>query len=288
MVQRVGLIGLDSSHAEDFLRLLNIDQRWPGIEVTAIFGGDRARNDELVGISQQARPASSIEELVARVDAVIVGARDGRLHLQHALPALQAGKPVFVDKPLACSLADAEAMVLAAERNGAPLLSGSALRWQRATQDMKARVAQLNGAPGEVAAYGTWYPQSEYGGPIFYAIHTIELAQELAGPDWRELTLEEAETPVLGYWAGSTRVTLNFLPAGAGASDFGVTLVAAGDTIHQPIMLEEDYMAPVLDEIAAMWSAGRSPLSHDHLLAPIALMEEAERLLRVRARDLRA
>ncbi len=89
---------------------------------------------------------------------------------------------MFVDKPLANSLSDArtDGGGGGSDRAGVPLLSGSALRWQPEAAQLKTRLAGLDG-PIDLAAYGTWYPQNEYGGAIFYAIHTVELVQELAG-----------------------------------------------------------------------------------------------------------
>jgi hypothetical protein len=196
------------------------------------------------------------------------------------LAAIAAGLPVFVDKPLACSVADAEAIVAAAERAGVPLLSGSALRWQAETRSLKARLASLAG-PCEIGAYGTWYPENEYGGAIFYAIHTIELAQELIGPLWRDVTLIDAAAPRVGYLCGEHSVRLEFRPLGpSGASAFGASVTASGTSILQPVPLGDDYMAPVAAAIAAMLRAGASPMSREDLLAPVTLMAEIDALLR--------
>ena len=52
----------------------------------------------------------SIPDLIERVDAVLLETNDGRPHLEQILPVLKAGKPVFIDKPIAGSLADAIAI----------------------------------------------------------------------------------------------------------------------------------------------------------------------------------
>ena len=53
----------------------------------------------------------SIEALLAKVDVVLLESVDGRPHLAQATPVLKAGKPVFIDKPLAASLEDARKIV---------------------------------------------------------------------------------------------------------------------------------------------------------------------------------
>lgn len=280
MTIRIGLAGLDSSHAEDFLRHFNAEARHPGLRVTALWGEDPVRRDALLASADGVEAAATLEQLTGMVDAVIVGDRHGDLHRPHALAAIEAGLPVFVDKPLAGSIADAEAIVAAAERSGAPLLSGSALRWQVETRSLKARLAGLDG-PYDIGAYGTWYPQNEYGGAIFYAIHTVELVQELLGPDWCDVTLVDGPAPRVGYRCGDHAVELEFRPLGEqGSSAFGVSVTASGTSVIQPVPLGDDYMAPVADEIAAMLRSGLSPMTRKELLAPVTLMAEIEGLLR--------
>ncbi len=48
----------------------------------------------------------SIEELLKRVDVVLLESVDGRPHLEQARPVIAAKKPLFIDKPMAGSLAD--------------------------------------------------------------------------------------------------------------------------------------------------------------------------------------
>jgi predicted dehydrogenase len=276
---RLGLIGVDSSHAEDFLRHFNAEGRHPGLAVTALWGEDAGRMEALRRLDPTLTVADSVAALVEQVDAAIVGARHGDLHRPPAVLALAAGRPVFVDKPLANSLADARAIVAAAEASATPLLSASALRWQSETRRLKARLAGLDG-PIEMLAYGTWYPHNEYGGAIYYGIHIVELVQELLGIEWRKLALVSSDPARVRYKTREHRVTLEFRPLVEGqSSDFGVAVKAGRIAFQQSIPLGDDYMLPVADQIAAMLRSGRSPMSDAELLAPIALMEEIEAML---------
>jgi predicted dehydrogenase len=278
-VTRIGLVGVDSSHAEDFLRHFNSEARHHDIAVTAFWGGDRSRTSELLALAPELLAADSLAQLIDNVDAVIVGDRHGDLHLPHALPAITAGKPVFVDKPLACNLRDATAILDAAGRAGTPLLSASALRWQHEAVVLKARLAYLDG-PFSISGYGTWYPDSEYGGAIFYAIHTLELMQELVGPQCRDLRLETGDEPVVRYECGRASVAISFRPLGAsGSSAFGVMINSPQLRCDKPIPLPDTYMVPVTDRIATMLRTGQSGMDRETLLAPIRLMAEIDALL---------
>ena len=277
-MMRIGLVGVDSSHAEDFLRHFNSEARHRDMAVTAFWGGDAARTAELLALVPAIRAVGALDDLVAEVGAVIVGDRHGDLHLQHALPAIAAGKPVFVDKPFTCQTGDAIALVDAAAQTGTPLLSASALRWQAETVKLRARLAALDG-PFAITGYGTWYPDSPYGGAIFYAIHTIELLHELVGPLWSDLRVEAGEHLIIHYEAGRASVTLRLQPLGPnGSSAFGVAVHSQQLRCDTPIPLPDDYMAPVVDRIADMLRTGQG-MDREALLAPIRMMAEVNGLL---------
>lgn len=278
----IGLVGLDSSHAEDFIRLVNIERRRPDLRIAALHGDDR-RTAELTELDRSLARCNTLTELIDSVDAVIVGHRNGALHREPAIACLNAQRAVFVDKPLANSRTDAEMIVAAAERTGTPLLSGSALRWQAEAQRVKARLSGIDG-PIALHAWGTWHPESEYGGPIFYAIHTVELALELLGTNFRKVKLRAAPEPTIMYRAGESDVTLTFHPpGGSGQSEFGVEVRAGDIHFRQPLPLGDDYMLPVVDRIAAMLHTRAAPMAADDFIAPLALMDEIARLLPVHA-----
>ena len=60
-------------------------------------------------------------------------------------------------------------------------------------------------------------------------------------------------------------------------------VTADGVHFRQPVVLGDDYMLPVVDRIAAMLRTGVSPMTRDELIAPLALMEEIDARLAVRA-----
>ena len=140
---------------------------------------------------------------------------------------------------------------------------------------------RLSAYLGRWIRHGTWYPDSVYGGAIFYAIHTIELMQELVGTDWSALRVEPGDEPVIHYETGRASVTLALrsLDPNGGSSAFGVGVTSPQLTCDKPIPLGNDYMAPVTDRIAAMLRSGNG-MERETLLAPIRLMAEIEARLR--------
>jgi predicted dehydrogenase len=99
-----------------------------------------------------ARAAASWQELVAdpKVEAVVIASPQST-HRAIAEAAFALGKPVFCEKPLGASLADAEAMVAAAKAAGVAHMCGFNYVRTPATQFAKALIAQ--GAIGDI----TWF-----------------------------------------------------------------------------------------------------------------------------------
>lgn len=99
-----------------------------------------------------ARAARDWRELVAdpKVQAVVIASPQST-HRAIAEAAFAAGKPVFCEKPLGASLADAEAMVAAAERSGQPNMIGFNYVRTPATQYVRRLLAE--GALGRITFF---------------------------------------------------------------------------------------------------------------------------------------
>lgn len=82
------------------------------------------------------------EALVGQVDAVIIPTDRGEEHWERARPFLEAGLPVFVDKPLTDNLSDLERFI-AAQQQGAVLMSSSCMRYAVEFQELKQRLPEV-------------------------------------------------------------------------------------------------------------------------------------------------
>lgn len=91
------------------------------------------------------------EEVIAHpeVNAVIVSTSEPE-HLEPVMQALELGKPVLVEKPIALTLADADAIIAKAEETGTPLRVGYAQRFKRRYLSAKDQIAE--GRLGEILA----------------------------------------------------------------------------------------------------------------------------------------
>lgn len=96
-------------------------------------------------------------ELLAdpRIDAVVI-ATPNMLHAEQAVAALDAGKHVLLEKPMAPDTASAERIVAATRRAGRRLQMGMANRFKAGPQALRAHVR--SGACGRIyAAEAAWY-----------------------------------------------------------------------------------------------------------------------------------
>jgi predicted dehydrogenase len=275
---RIGLIGTDNSHAEDFLHMLNEAGRHPGFRVVGLWGAAADRTRTLAHRFGVPQVVAEPGDLVGKVDAAMVVDRHGGEHLSHARPFLDAGLPVFVDKPLACSIAAAEDILDCARRSGSIVTSASALRWQPDTEDLAAQILALGG-PLAVVATGSFDPDSTYGGAFFYGIHPVELALQLSGAGIEDIAIDRCrrDAVVMSCRAGAVRVVVCLVRPAAGEEvSFHAQVVCPGGVLARQIRLAADYMAPVLDRFISMLRTRSAPLSDSELLAPVRLMAAAD------------
>jgi predicted dehydrogenase len=164
---KVGIIGLDTSHVMAFTKDLNnpkAAEDLAGCKVVAAYPKGSADIESsasrIPGYTTSIKElgveiVDSLDELVKRVDCVLLETNDGRPHLEQALVCFKAGKPTFIDKPVAGSLADAVAIYRAAKKYNVPVFSSSSLRFAKGAQEIR------GGAIGDVQgcdAYSPWRP----------------------------------------------------------------------------------------------------------------------------------
>ena len=119
----------------------------PQARLIAIFDADASLASRAARELDTAALAS-LDEVLARDDVrVIVVASPSRFHAEQAILALERGKDVLVEKPMAHSLADCDRMIAAAERAKARLQIGFMRRYDPAYAEAKRLIT--SGALGE-------------------------------------------------------------------------------------------------------------------------------------------
>jgi len=116
----------------------------------------------------------TIEELVDMVDIGFVHDCNWDKSIRHAMPFMNAGKPVFIDKPICGNLRDCNELERLA-KGGATILGSSSVRYAIEFEEIKKRVSENN--EEIISVYGT-AGVDEFN----YGIHIMEGIHGLLGP----------------------------------------------------------------------------------------------------------
>ena len=281
---RVGVIGTDTSHATAFSQVLN-DPNSPdhvaGARITGAYKGgsaDLKHSAERVDkFAEEMRTKwgvkfyDDIPSLCKDVDAILLLSVDGRVHLAQFKQVLAARKPVFLDKPLASSLADAKEIGKLAKDAGVPWFSASSLRYG----DVATKMAVPAGAGVTTFGPGPLEPLF----PIqlsYYGIHAVELLYSLMGPGCEEVTrmTTPAEDAMTCRWSDGRIGVARLLRPGNGK--YGAAVLGPKGMIQSQPDWKEGY-APLLVKIIEFFQTGKPPVAPGETLEIISFLDAAER-----------
>ena len=108
---RVGIIGSENSHAKAFTDIFNASGKYDDIQVVAIYGEEEEASQKISETYNV--PIMKPEEMLGKVDAIMVTSRNGKLHPIYARPFIEQGLPAFLDKPIANDSAESRHWIAA-------------------------------------------------------------------------------------------------------------------------------------------------------------------------------
>jgi predicted dehydrogenase len=279
---KAGIIGLDA-HALPWTRILNNPKAEGELADMVVVAGfpngspDIPQSRELLGKSVEpirgmgVEIVDSIDALLGKVDVVLILSIDGRVHLEQAKAVFSAGKPVFIDKPVAASLAEAMEIFRLAKEHDVPCFSSSALRFAPGTQAVLGdpKVGSVRGCD----AFSPCPLEPHHPDFFWYGIHGVETLFTIMGSGCVSVVRVQTEKADLavGVWEGGRIGTFRGMREGPhtyGATVFGTKGIAQAGRF-------EGY-EPLLVEIVKFFKTGRPPVSAEQTLQILAFMEAAE------------
>ena len=211
---KIAILGCENSHANNFLDFVignkNTPKIYSDIEVLGVFSEDRAAAEKLRDI-YGVKVADSYDEFVGKVDGIIVTARHGDNHYKYAMPYLDSGIPMFIDKPITVSEEDALALREALIKNKIKYSGGSICKYPRPILELAKIVKE--GTAGKVYGGMLRAPvnmNNPYGEFFFYSQHLVQ-----------------AMCTIFGYYPESVKAFVNgeVITCAVRYKDYDVTLV---------------------------------------------------------------
>ncbi|MEI8244642.1 MAG: Gfo/Idh/MocA family oxidoreductase [Lentisphaerota bacterium] len=286
-IMKIGMIGLDTSHCPAFVKLLNDSANEfhiAGAKVEKAFPGgskDFSLSHSRVGQFTEELKAlgveicDSLEGTAKDMDAFFLESVDGRQHLEQFKELAKFGKPVFIDKPFACSFEDAKAIVEISREKNVPVMTASAIRFAKGIGDLL--------EAGEVVqscdAFGPMAVLSDYRDYFWYGIHSAEVLYAMMGKGC--LTVRTFNTGkidvIVGMWddgrIGSLRGNRT------GANNFGCVVTTNKIAKAGFASGEIPYYALMLRQVIPFFQTGKSPICLKESLEVIAFLEAASQSL---------
>ena len=280
---RLGIIGTTTSHVPAFVSVFHAPDAGAPFDqyrvVAAYPGGVPDNPSSWSRVKQYAGDLEkqgiklypTIETMLPEVDGILLTSVDGRPHLEQAKPVIAAGIPLFVDKPMAVSLADTLEIFRLAEEKKVPVFSASSLRFASGYQKMR------NEQPlGKILGAATRSPcelNDKHPDLLWYGIHGVEMLFTLMGSGCQ--TVQRTHTDggefVVGVWNGGRIGT--FRGMRAGKPDYGAFVFGEkgnGDAGGY------DGYKPLVEEICKFFQSGKAPFDSQETIEIIAFIEAAD------------
>jgi hypothetical protein len=278
---RLGIIGCDTSHVIAFTEVLNNPEakgHIPGGKVVAAYKGGSpdipGNGSHVANYSKTLQEKygvqfyDSIEALCKNVDVVLLESVDGRPHLEQVKPVLKAGKPVFIDKPMAGSLRDAIEIFRLAQAAKVPVFSSSGLRFAKDNQAVR------NGSLGKVIYAETYGPCSiepHHPDLFWYGVHGVEALFTVMGTGCETVqrgTTTNGAVEVIGIWSDGRKGIYR-------EDEKGFHGLAKGEKGEGRAGTFDGYV-PLVAGIMQFFQTGVAPVKPQETIEILAFMEAAD------------
>ena len=279
---KFGIIGADSTHTENFAGIINRGLAGPGLRVTKLWGANPAQARAKALETGVAEVVDAPEQAMQDVDAVLVLNRWGPDHFAPAMQAVERGLPLFVDKPLCDDPQEAVTLVRAAAEAGVPLMSASAVRYNRAFRQLLERLPGL----GRTRSILFTLPQNWQ----LYGVHAVDVMHAVFGVgavDVTSIRNESGDVVTIRWPDGQVGVANQVRDAW-----MGMLCVALGENAWTHAEMHEDdtidgfprMYLETIKEFLAMLKSGEPPISAREMVDVIRVVAAAERSATSQAR----
>jgi virulence factor len=281
----LGIVDFDSSHAVEFTRRVNrcfvgADQFVEGARVILGFPGGSDEARERIAPHAEQVVACGVElvndpdEMLGRIDGVLVLSVRGDRHLEMARPFLEAGLPTYIDKPISCQLSDLDQLIALARTHQTLLWSGSAVRFADDVVRM-ANELRASGSMTGVQVFGPAHASPLNRGLFHYGIHIAETMFALMGRGCERITALTSEDCDLvgGRWSDGRIASIR--GHRKGHTGYGLTCFTARGILHRGISLATSYRN-LCREIVSSFQSGVPAVPLEETREIVRFLDAAE------------
>lgn len=185
----VGVIGLDTSHSIQFVKRMQApdcpaQEKVEGMRALACMRFETPFQDKK-GLDERqkqlegwgVRVTESFDEAVKGCDALMLEINDPAYHVEYFRKAVATGKPIFLDKPLADTIAHGRDIVEIAAKAKAKFFSSSSLRFSPQLEEACRKIPQ----PQMCSVYGPLGKAPAGSSIVWYGVHAFEMLQRALG-----------------------------------------------------------------------------------------------------------
>ena len=245
--------------------------RVTGMVMTHVWDIDREAVKSFCAKFRGVEAVDDYWDMADKVDGVIISDFDSTVHFADlARPYLEAGVPIFINRPFALSLREGEQIVELSKKHDTPIMSGSSFSVAPEIEGIKQRVEQISPVRGFAAANS----MSDYPS---HGIHGLYLIHACIGSGVRSVSYqtEDWHTP-------NGHLTIEYKPRGPDGNTFygslqeitgtwGWIRVFGERTFEQFIDNSMAFWVPILLEMQKMFETRKMPEPHEAIIEKLKM-----------------
>lgn len=275
---RIAILGCENTHANSFLRQIYKKGRHTDICVVGIYSEQEEAAKKLheeFGVPVM----GNYDELVGKVDGIMVTARHGANHYKYAKPYLASGIPMFIDKPITISGEEAVAFMREARDNGVRICGSSVGKFLHGVVALSEKVK--TGELGNIHGGNVCAPleiDSPHGGFYFYSPHLVQMMITVFGGDVLEVSAvrQGRDVGIIAKYRDYP-ITGSYVSAGG---HFAATLYTDSGIYTEPCDLHSYAFERQLDDMHDLLSGAPMKESYDDFIRPVFILEALDASLK--------
>jgi len=272
---RVGIIGAENSHTANLGKLFNVEKAFPGVELQYVWGETEELAKKAMEEGKIPNMVKKPEDMLGKIDALIVDHRHAKFHLEPAIPFIKAGIPTFIDKPFCYRVEEGKKFLKMAHDLGTPVTSFSTSAVNEQTYDIKKQVEEA-GQINHMVCFGPVDIDSQWGGVFFYGVHLVDTLTTIFGDNIEKVRVTKNGKNAVADLAFKNGMiaTLIFLTQ---TYAFQYHAETKNGLIELKSRVQEAKPSIHYKEMVEMFRTGKEPRTHESILYSISVLEALER-----------